>query len=277
MAKSTIPWGPIAIGGCALLIFANMGNKVKLPGLTDEDVELLNTKPDELKPLIQNDTSAVIFTVQGTTMTDAERAEALNKVYQYFSAEVDKLSARLMVDKNILTNAITACMAISDGDVRENSLKLFFRMFDAWTTLFVNTVLAAGSGIAEITESTTNAVLNAKTCATWTFVKETEQYVDQTSTTVNSVKYTASSNKIVLGLLGSGSSQSSFHQSINTTTMSEKLVTRFVPTCTSQVIDPDAVFAIMATHVISLKPLYDMVQLAADLAPKIENFVTTTP
>lgn len=275
MSGKGFPWTTALIGVGALLVMNGLSNKVTLPGLTPDDIALLNTKPETLAPIIKNDTSAVIFTVNGTTMTPAERAEALAKIHQYFGTEMDKLSAKLMVDKDILTNALTAVMALKDGDVREASLKLFFQFFEAWSTLFVNTVLSAGSGIASITASTTSAINDAKTCAVWTFVKKTTYNVDQSTTVVNSVKYSASGTKVLMGLLGSGNSQSSFHQTISTNTMSETQITEFIPHCTSEVIDPDAVFAIMSAHTLSLRPMYDMVQLAANLAPRIEAFVTT--
>lgn len=271
---SEVPWGTIAIGGAAIYLMYSLSDGNKLPALTQDDIDLLNTDPKDLSSVIKNDDSAVIFTVSGDKMTDAERLLALQSVQQYFSTEITKLSSRLNVDPNILTNAITACMAISDGDVREKSLTLFFKFFDAWSNLFIGTVLAVGDGIAKITASTTSAIASARTCAEWTFVKKTVRIVDQTSSTSTSIRYSSSGTKIAMGLLGSGTSSSSFHNTVSTQTMHESLTTEFIPHCTRDVVDPNAVFAIMTAHLISLTPLYDAVQLVTDLAPRLEAFVT---
>lgn len=274
--KGNIPWLPIAVGVGALF-FLSSSDKATIPGLTQDDINLLNTPASELVPQIQSDTSPVIFQVSGTQMTAQERADALVKIDQYFGSRMDNLSALLMVDKDILTDAISACLAIEDGEVREKNLSLFLTMFEAWTKLFVNTALSVGSGIAGITAGTASAVANAKTCAKWTFVKKVTQVIDQTSQSVNSVRYTSSTTKIVFGILGSGSTAGSFHQSVNTNTMHEEVETSFVPHCTESVVDPDAVFAIMSAQTLAIRPLIDIMQLAIDMAPKVEMFVKTTP
>lgn len=264
------------IAGGGLLLY-NLLDKNKLPELTDDDIKLLQTSASELDAVVQNDTSPVIFHVSGNAMTAEERMAALAAIDAHFSDRMNVLADTLQVDPDILTNALTACMAIQDGAVREQSLELFFTFFEKWTSFFIAGCLALGDGLAKITASTTNAINSAHTCAQWTFVKRTEYDVNQTNTRETSVRYSSSSTKVVLGLLGSGSSQSSFHQTIDTQTINERLVTEFVPHCTNQVVDIDKVYAIMSAHMLSIAPLYRTIQVIADLAPRIESFVTLKP
>lgn len=274
-SKGRLSLGTIAlIGGGLFLASKIFDDGVSQPLLTEDDIRLLNTDPVKLQTMVNTDTSPVIFHVSGNQLSQEQRLAALAAMNAQFSAQIQTMANKVMVDPDILTNALIACLAISDGAVREQSMNLFMKYFNAWSTLFVDTTLALGSGIAQITAGTAAAINSATTCNQWTFVKKTTQDVNQTSTLTTSVRYKNSGTKVLMGILGSGKTSESFHQTVNEQTMSEHVVTEFVPHCTSQVVDIDQIYAILTAQVIAITPLYHNVQLVCNIAPRIESFVS---
>lgn len=272
--KNVLLYGGIALAAVYLINSANDDPLVK--DLSPNDIKLLNTSASDIKPIIQADTSPVVFTVSGNAMTPEQREAALAVINERFANEMTKLAATLNIDSNILGNAFISIMALKDGVVREQSLNTFMAMFTAYSTLFNNAALILGQSIAGIVAASTGSMNNATTCAEWTFTKDTTYDATQTTSHVTTVQHGGSTNSVLFGLFGKKKRSSSTYTTVDTNIIAESKTEAWIPHCTSKVIDVEQISAILISQRGATIAAYGPLQSVLKFAPNIENFVQTT-
>lgn len=258
----------LLIGAGALLLLSRTSSgRVKL---NKEDYKFLNQdRRKELQRMIKEDTSPVFYTSKGNRQrTDQETSELLNKLKKRYidDAEIGQLS----FPSNILSDAILALLDLENVTVREQTMDMFLKMFDAYNKIFSSTVQATCLGVAAITEAAGVNIRNAKECTEWTWAKKTSDSVDQDSNTATLIGTSHSSTKVLLGIMGSGSSTTTMHATITSDSLREKKEISFIPHCTSTQIDIGAVEAILISQGAALKSVYDPLRAVIKMAPTLK-------
>lgn len=259
-----------ALGVGALFLINSMNNtNVKPIALNQDDYNFLNnTGPKALQSMVDHDTSPVIFTTPGNTPRTPEQTaqilQALKKRY-VDEAQVGTLS----FNSNMFADAMLAILDITNTDVRQQTLDLFVKMFDLYSQIWLSTVTATCNSVAAITKAAGEEINNAEECTEWTWAKKTDYTSSQTSTTNTTVSTRASSTKVLFGILGSGGSATTMHNTIKTENLTESETIQFIPTCTSKQVNLAAVEAILIAQGAALKSVYDPLRAVIALAPYI--------
>lgn len=270
--------GYAALGVGALLIINSMnGGAPSKVELNESDYNFLNnTGPKALQTLIDNDTSPVLYTSPGNTPRTQEQTDLL--LAKLKKRYVDDLAVgQLSFPTNMLSDVIMALLDLDDQEVRQQTLDMYVKMFDLYTKLFTATFTATAIGVAAITQAAGVSINDAYECTEWTWAKYSDYSVEQTSTTNTTISTKANTTKVLMGILGSGGSTSTMHNTIKTENLKERQQIEYRPHCTSKQIDLAAVEAILIAQGAALKTIYDPLRAVIALAPVLPKKTQVNP
>ena len=259
-----------ALGVGALFLINSMSNTdVKPIALNQNDYNFLNdTGPQALQSMVDHDTSPVIFTTPGNTpRTPEQTAQLLESLRKRYIEEAQV--GTLAFNSNMFADAMLAILDMTNTDVRQQTLDLFVKMFDLYSQIWLSTVTATSNAVAAITKAAGEEINNAGECTEWTWAKKTDFASSQTSITNTTVSTKATSTKVLFGILGSGGSAKTMHNTIKTENLAESETIQFIPTCTSKQVNLAAVEAILIAQGAALKSVYDPLRAVIALAPYI--------
>lgn len=261
--------GTIALIGAGILLISTLNKSANPPrvNLNDKDYKFLNDNgPSTLKTLLEHDTSPVIFTTRGNEpRSDEETSLLLAALHKRYV--LDQEAGVLSFPSNMLADALLIILEENDYEVRQQSLDMYVKMFDLYNRLFTSTLGTTMLGLANIVSAAGEAIVNAEECTEWTWVKDTQTTISQSSSTNTKISTKATSTKVLLGILGSGGSTTTLHNTVKSETLTESQSISFIPHCTSTQVNIAAVEGILIAQGAALKSIYDPLRAVIALAP----------
>lgn len=266
-----------AIGVAALYLISKAGD---IPGrveLNEEDYEFLaNSGPNMLQTIIDQDTSPILYTSPGVTPRTQEETAAILATLKKRYVD-DAAVGSLSFPSAILSNVLYELLLLEDTEVRTQTMDVYVKMFSVYNELFTSTIMATAMGVAQITAAAGENIVNANECTEWTWAKKTDYNTDQTQTTNTTISTKSKSTKVLLGILGSGGSTSTMHNTITTYNLKEREIVEFIPHCTSTQINLAAVEAILIAQGAALKSVYEPLRAVIALAPTLPSKRSSSP
>lgn len=266
--SSLVTVGLIGVAALVLINSLNGGAPPRVDMNQDDYDFLNNTGPRTLESLVNTDNSPIFYVSQGNQPRTPEQTAALLAALKKRYID-DATVGSISFPVSMFSDAMMALLDIDDNDVRTQTLDIFVKMFSLFSELFLGTVAATAIGVGAITAAAGEAINNANECTEWTWAKKSEYSSTQTSSTNTTISTRSSSTKVLLGLLGSGGSTSTMHNTIRTEQLSETSSVQFIPYCTSTQVNLTAVEAILIAQGAALKSVYDPLRAVISLAPVI--------
>lgn len=263
--------------GILVAFFLLRGRSLPKPpvvNLDEEDYDLLDSNdPQGAADLLSNDTSPVFFTA-GSGMTVADYIAVGEKITTKWADRMASISSTMDAQIPVMGAGLGYILASQPGSISEKAIDIWLRLLEQYCSMHRNAVQYTASTIADVAVAALEGVEKATTCAEWTFVKETIDESQYNVTTDISVSESGKASSALWGAFGSGKSSKTVTTHIEEMTHESRIV-RYIPYCTTEVLDPTQLDAILAIQNIAMQTALANMIAVTKQYPDVKYFFKT--
>lgn len=267
---SKIYIGVFAAVALVILVRRRNGSSVK-PVDNQEELLANALENDDYENLLGDDTSPdyIIIPADGNTMSVADRAAMISKIYADSKVEVDKIAAALAVSSadamDLIAQTMLKSMEARDK-LSEDGCAMYLKLVAVWTTLFATISVGASNAIGQALIGIGETLNNATQCVQTVLVKDITTESTATQQKYSTVTAEMTSWSAVFGLVkGDSATNSTVTGSITTRTDTRKVA--YVPHCLSWAVDPLKVQAILAAQTLTIAAIFGQLQAVIAMCP----------
>lgn len=228
-------------------------------GLEEEDYDLLNANtPAGAAALLANDDSPEFFQV-GSNLTVSDYVALGEQITNKWADRVENMAELAQSTVPVMGAGLGYILAASPGSVTERGVDIWLRLMEQHIAMKSNLVVACSSAIADIAVATLDGITKSTTCAQWTFVKDIKETKDYNVTTDIKVSESGKASSGLWGAWGSKKSSKTVTTHVEEMTHEERII-KFIPYCTTEVLDPTKLDGLLAAQYLSVTSLFGLMR-----------------
>lgn len=270
---STTTW--LIIGaGVLVVLFLFKGRSLPTPpavNLDEEDYDLLDSNdPAGAAELLADDTSPTFFT-SGSGLSVEDYIALGDKIATKWSDRMASISAQMEASVPVMGAGLGYLLASQPGTISERAVDIWLRLIEQYAGMQRNAVQYTAGVVADVAVATLDGISKATTCAQWTFVKDIKEVSDYNVITDINVSESGKASSVLWGAFGSGKSSKTVTTHVEEMTHEERII-RYIPYCTTEVLDPTQLDAILAVQNIAMQSAFTTMKQTTLQYPDVKHF-----